>query len=260
MPSGIPKTKNEELLDKINALVVRTPRFLPADDFELRKLIREVDQLIKVDPPNGYSHLSALWQMTGDRAQTLRHIDNAIALDPGCRAFQENKGTSLAHLGYFSEAQEIVRNLAAPEFGYLSEVWELGHVVGAFQTLRKSYERAQKMNLVVTINDTDLVQRGANVLDSVGATDVDVARVLDVFGGVLRDHRLFHAGEGAHVGVIDEPGAQPFIEFTFDVDVSPIEAHKLYLEFVDRSLELPAVSSVVTIHCRSWGESERSAA
>lgn len=261
MTAGTPKTKDDEIRDQVNALVSATTRHLQADDFALKRMMKVVEQLRNADPAATDSHLAALVQLTGDRERTLHLIDNAIALAPGQLNFVENKAANLGNLGYFSEAQRFYAIAADPERGFMTRAWHKGYIYGSFQTMRNCFEKSKKMELPLNGLDVDTALRAAAVLDAVKATDANVGKVLDVLGGVMRERRLFYAGQRPQVVVFDTPGQDPFIEMIFDVDVSPVDAHALYVEFVDRVLNtLPNAPQVLTVSCRSWGERERSAA
>ena len=261
MISDTPKTIASDLTPLINALVIKTTRYLAPDDMQLRRLIRQAEQLIGADAAQGHSALAALYQLTGDRERTLHHIDNAIQLAPSTLDHLGNKATNLANLGYYSEAQIFFDRAVDPEKGKMTFGWGKGCIYGAFRTMLRHLQRAREMTLELSGLDTEIAERAAAVLEKAGVTDADIAKVLDIFGGVVRQRRLFYAGQAPQVIVFDEIGQEPFIEMVFDFDVPPAEAHKIYLEFVDQVIEkMPAAPSVLSVSCRSWAEHERSAA
>ncbi len=262
MTSGNPKTKAAELNDQVNALVGQTTRWLTPDDMRLRRLIRQAEQLIGADPAEGHSSLAALYQLTGDREITLHHADNAIQLAPGNPLYFGNKATNLGNLGYFSEAQAFYERAIDPEKGKMTSGWSKGYIFGAFRTMRRHLDKARKMQLDLENLDTNTAERASAILEKVEATDADIGKVLDVLGGVVRQHRLFYAGSAPRVSVFDVAGQEPFVEMVFDFDVSPAEAHQFYVEFVDQVIAtLPTAPSVLSVSCRSWKQQyERSAA
>jgi hypothetical protein len=263
MANGAPQANSEEVFAEIGAVLRRLTHYLSPGEWDIKRLNKMAEQLLNADEAVGSNALATVWQMTGDRNKAVRHIDNAIE-HAGNKPFHvAAKVSILCNLGYFSEALAIFKEYSAPEKGNMTNAWKRGYLCGAFRTMNSYLPKAKKMQFELGALDIDTAVRAANVTEKAGVSDEDVAKVLDVAGAVLRKHKLFFVGEGLRVNVFDtEADHDPFIEISFDLEVSSSEAHSLYQEFVDQVTQnVPVVPSVVTVSFRPWKQQhERNAA
>jgi Tfp pilus assembly protein PilF len=263
MTAPTPKTKAQTVLEDINNVVTEATHYLAPDDWNVRRLLRLTDELIRVEPATGHSAKGGVYQLTGDVERVNYHDDNAIALAPSDATFDANKCSHLSNLGFFSEAQKYFDRGVNPERGKMTQTWHRGYLCGAFQTMVRHLDKARNnMKLDLEGLDTDTAERAAKVLGKRGASDSDVAEVLDLAGQVLRADSLFFVGPCPCVGVFDHAGHEPFVEITFDLDASTKQVHELYRRFVDlMTEELPATPSPLSVVFRPWKrQHERSAA
>jgi hypothetical protein len=262
MANGAPQPNVQEVFEQIGATLRRLTRYLPAGDWEVKRLGRLAEQLVNADPAEGHNAIAQVSQMTGDRAKAIHHIDNAIGLAGNKPPFYSAKVAILCNLGYFSEALSIFKHSATPENGNMTKAWRRGYLCGAFRTMSSFLPKAKKMQFDLGGLDLDTAVKAANVMEKSGISDEDITKVLDVAGKVLREHKLFFVGDGLRAKVIEAPEHDAFVEISFDVDASPKETHALYREFVDQLVEnVPAAPPALTVSFRPWKQqNERNAA
>lgn len=256
------KPDSDGVFEEINAFLSRTTHYRSATEFELRLLEKRAKALVNADAAAGHCALACIYQTTGDKDLTLRHIDIAIQNAALKAAFYRSRVGVLCNLGYFSEAQRVFPQAAHPETGQMSNSWKRGYLCGAFRLMKTYLQQARKMAFDLGELDTDTAERAANVLEKAGVTDAKVAETLDVVGKVLRSHKLFFVGLEPSVKVFDKPEHEPFVQYVFDVDTSANMAHHLYREYVDCVAEQNALlPRVLNISFRPWKrQDERNAA
>ncbi len=252
MPSGVPQPNSEQVFEEISLVLRRLTRYLPSTDWDVKRLNKMAEQLSNANEVEGANALATIWQMTGDRDKALRYADHAIDHAQNSLFYCSSKLAILSNLGYFSEALSLFKYCSPPEKGNMTNAWKRGYLCGAFRTMKSHLPKATKMGFELGGLDIDTAARAANVMEKAGVSDEDVAKIMDVAGRVLRDHKLFFVGDGLRVSVFNtEAEHDPFIEISFDLDVSSKEAQGLYLEFVDQVTQnVPVVPAVVTVSFR----------
>ena len=78
-----PATIESNIIQSINALLVGESRYLSVDDIRYRKILRECDKLIQVDPAQGYIARAMARSIVGDMQMGESDLANALKLAPG---------------------------------------------------------------------------------------------------------------------------------------------------------------------------------
>jgi tetratricopeptide (TPR) repeat protein len=234
MPAPIPKLKSVEVMDRVNAILKDLTAYVPEDNVEIRRLLKDSEASIKVNPALGHAALSVVYQIIGNAEKARYHIDNAIKLAPSEHLLLVNKSSILINLGFYSEALPVYVKSASPESGHMTLAWLQGYVCGAFTTMATHLKKARKMQLDLKGSDVETAERAAAVLEQTGVDERELAGTLDFLGAVLRDHKLFYVGVTPHVVVFNEPDHDPFIRMSYQVAVSPTDSHRIYMEFIER--------------------------
>ena len=100
-----PATKAAELIAALAALAAEAE----PNDFELKRLEREAEKLLKIDAVAGYTALGAVASLRGDIEGVHSRHRAALQLSGNSPQTLHNYGASLAKLGEFTEALEVAR-------------------------------------------------------------------------------------------------------------------------------------------------------
>lgn len=262
MPTPTLKLKSVGIIAEVNDVLHTATHYLAADDAHVQRLLHEAQATIHANAAEAYNAMGSVYQLIGDYEKSRYNIDNAIKLAPSNYVYLLNKSACLINLGFFTEAQRIFDRLAKPELGFFTHAWNQGYVCGAFASMERHLQKAQVMGLDLQGLDTKTAARAARVLDKAGVADSDIGSVLDTAGALLREQRLFYIGEVPSIRVFDGPDENWFVEMSYDVGISPSEAHALYKKFVDQIVHRDSKASfVLSVSFRSRGMNhERSAA
>ena len=185
----IAATKGKEIFDDVNRLLSEIRSYLPDTDIRVRRLLSEADKLIRADAAEGYSAKAAVYQLTGNLNEVLKHANNSVSLtsEPVVLA---NKCAYLLNLGAFSAAQEAYGIAMHPRKGQFLEKFHFGYACGAFQTMTHFLEEAARIQLDIKHLDALTALQGNNLLMRNGMSEDRVAAFLDVAGEVLREQRM----------------------------------------------------------------------
>lgn len=198
----VPATIANQLNDSIEHMLLVATKYLNINDFEIRRLIAEAKKLQKVDAYAGHLALGNIYHLCGDHVQMRYFHRNADRL----RYDLNTHGWSTAcecNLGFVSIAQEHFGIVGEPKSGEFTKAFTLGLACGAFQLLGEYIEQAEKMQLDLTGLPVSLAKEAREVLSNAGITDADVAAMLDIAGEIMREERVFYAGNPEQMVMIE---------------------------------------------------------
>ncbi|MCK9380826.1 MAG: hypothetical protein M0P95_07135 [Sulfuritalea sp.] len=200
-------------------------------------LTRETKKLVTVDPIAGHLMYARVAQLAGNIDKVRHHIDNAKALTGRLEAARAAVPV-FGNLGLFSDALAAARIAYHPitGCGWLCADVVVGISNCAFRTFDDFLTQAEEMkiDLSAITEDRKVIARAARVLEAAGVTDDAVARMIDIAGEVMRDHRLIYQGQTPDVDIDDRPGLGNCVYVTYRVRATAAEAADLYAEMVEK--------------------------
>lgn len=247
MPVAV--TKGKEVFNEVNQILGEMRSFLPETDIRVRRLLSEADKVIRTNAAEGYSAKAAVYQLTGNLDQVVKHVENSIRLS-GQPILVANKCAFLMNLGSFSAAQEAYKLAVDPRKGLFGEKFHFGFACGAFQTMARFLEDAQRMQVDLEHLDTATAVQASDFLNKHKLTEEEIAVFLDVAGEILREQRILFV-DYPQVFVSDTD-VGPVLSIVFLLPVDSYRAEKLDTELQSRFVErFPEFPRFLTISFRS---------
>ena len=244
--------KGSELIKDINNVLINASHHVPQEDFWFRRKLIEAEKLKAVNKVEAFNIQAQLYGLAGDKDTAEKHIDTAIWLGNSA-LLRINKAVILSNLGYFSSAVAPFIEGVEPTYGLFTSRWKLALCLGCFHTIAEIAEKAKLMNLEhFEFVDAALISKVVRVMDEVELTDQQLAAALDCAGELLRENRLFFAGDGPEVSVWDEDSLEKHVSFAFKLAIPIPDAVALDEELGHRLFEKHGeLPPEVTIHFES---------
>lgn len=230
-------TKGPGLVDELNVALLKAARYPSTNDFWFRRMLSEANKLKAVNEVEAYNVLAQLYGCVGDADSAKRYIDTAIRIGGG-PILQMNKAVILSNLGLFSAAKQPFDQAIDPRSGLFTSRWRLGLSVGSVHLLQKlaSQSLAENLEHIESV-DINLIQRIGRVMDDISMTDEQLVGFFDTVGELLREKRLFFAGDGPDVCVWDDDPQEPHVSFMFGLAIPVNESIELDEELGHRLFE-----------------------
>ena len=243
MSQAVPQTKFSEILDEINGLLDSSESYLSKDDFRVRSLDRQIDDLIQVEAVDGWTLKAVMYNLLGDVESMRKAFDNVVKL-----------GATPPHMQiqcefnfhFHSRVVELVKERATPESREFLTYLPLLYFCGAFQTLDKmiTKSRAMKVDLdpeiqfrgkSLKLGEILEVMPGAlKMMEREKIEEAQIAAMLDIAGALIRDKKWFISGEKIVFGPSGDEYSSEVMRFIFAVPCSIEEAVDLDFEFADK--------------------------
>lgn len=243
-----PQTIQGDIIDKLNEIQLSTTTYASKDDLEYRRILRECDKLINVDPYTGYLTKGVARIIVGDEQSASEDFRTAIRISPpGSMKTAEYAWCQfLVNFGKYSEAQPLLSESAAVRLGHFGSRHSLAPIVGAIQWLNGAFEEAEGMQLEFeTTEDRGGVARAAQFLSERGVSDEKLARILDLAGDVARDH-LLRLGKCKY-GLFDFDGELNYLVKFYVDHRDPEEAAEMTFDLCGRLAEDVSIPSDVHV-------------
>lgn len=233
-----PETIANQLDSVIAGLLADATHYFDHSSLEIRRLIADAKKLINADAYQGYVALGNIHHLCGDFDQMRRFHKNADQLKYNV----DTHGWWTAcecNLGFISVAQDHFEIVANPKNGSFTQAFHLGFACGAFQLLGEYIEQADKMKLDLSGLPVSLAMKARSVLSNAGITDAHVAEMLDLAGEVLREDRVFFAGDPANLVKIEEGDSldSSCVHMTFRIPLSGKEVAGMATRLTDKIAE-----------------------
>ena len=217
-----PVTKAADLIRSLAALA----KEIEPSEFELKRLEREAEKLLKVDAVAGHTALGAAASLRGDVKEVRYRHRLAAQLSGESAQSLHNFAASLAALGEFTEALEIARRAysrAPADPDVLDGVVVASFFAGHF---REAYELVSKWNgdnPERPYSPNSPVEAILSAIDRDAFTEERLREVLAIAYGVLRSSKVRTMGVEVHA---DEHEPDFFL-FECFVMASPEKAEDL---------------------------------
>ena len=244
MPVPAPNTK--EVTDKLNELWIAARRYYDPNDLRLRQLVKLAKALLKSDAASGWSILGAVGALSGDSEIARDYAEKAIKLS-GRTEHILSRASTIGNLGYFSEANRILRSVLTPSLLTMNVVGWHAIAHGSILALDDAIRAAGNMPIAIEDSLRQTVCTAASILRANQVTDEDIGGWLDKLGEILRENRLFYAGTAILFATTEEDFDQ--VDLSYAIDLDSVEVARLTLQLVERCIE----SGLRSPECFSFG-------
>jgi hypothetical protein len=239
MVASAPQTIDKELSDKIINLIFQFEH-IPADSFVIRQLNAEIEKLMKIDASRGHLHKANLNFLIGDFDNVRYHIRVMNGIPPASyQSLYYNSAIVLSNSFLYSEAIVYYESILAQGDLEPYEIVLGGYNCLAFIKLNKLIKESLKHNFTFDDKDIALAERASAILESAKISDAEVAKYADVFGEVLREHKLMIGEYNPTVLIGDDQNDwNPHTVFIiFRIKTDPSVAADIYAESVSRTIQ-----------------------
>jgi len=244
MAIAVPNQK--EVIGLLNSLWRDGGVYLSQDDFQVKRLIKLANRLLKTEAAVGWVALAGAAALTGDVDLVRVNGDRAIGLSSH-PAVLDGKATPLSNLGYFSEAQALTEKFMSVETLVWPEAAEKAIACASVIRLAELIRAAGSMQTGIAEAMRTNVLLAAEILVECDVTDRDVAGWLDIAGEIMQAKRMFFSAFPLLFASRDEEYAQ--VDISFILEVGPEEAARLNRSIVEVCVE----RAVATPDCFSFG-------
>lgn len=231
-----PQTIAQELQEKIYSLIKQAVEYRDEADFELASMARDARKLLAADAASAHVVLGMLECLKGKKDTSDRHFESARSLNASA-GLLSNWWCAKLNLGYMSEAEAVTSAMLDPRLDINSflTTGPIAFTCGSIKATCDLIDRANAMNTDLKSFPVETYRRAQTLMNEFGLSDRDLAQVLDVAGEVLREHKLFYAGPGAKLEVVDAPFyPDRGLYFSFDVGTSAAHAAGMYAELAGK--------------------------
>ena len=231
MPDAALKTN--DLIERLG-VVAAAPAL---DELELRRIARQAQALMKVDPAGAHTLLGGVAAQRGDAVGTRRHHDIALDLDAGPAA-RCNYVTSLSHLGSHQEALKVAdAGLSAyPDDADLLDGAITAAVESAnFVVAHDLVNRYQRLFPDQRHPKATMTRKLADAVESGLFRESNVRSVLDMAGSIQRGTGI-RLGHSSITAIPFEPDYFSYRRYVF---AAPESVSKLNWAFADQIADQP---------------------
>ena len=193
MKKPAPQTTTIAIQTAIAALIKVSDRFRDWNSDQIIALRDEIEKLHKVDAPTAFNQIGSLAAICG-RPDDLAEFYRKARLHPDKLGTNENFWYAFSNAGRYMEAHSVGSQLLHPRHGYFPQIWRRAASRGHLQEVVKLWPVAKKTYRDLDDDDLAPLQREAAFMTTVGLTDQDVLRVLELMGEVQREHRIMFGG------------------------------------------------------------------
>jgi hypothetical protein len=218
---AVPKTKAEELSDKINSYAL-TKRKISKDDFNFRLLKNEIKGLFgKINHADYYDLLGRVSCLENNKNSVIESYKNAIKHAPNSFNIYENYVVSLKNLGLINHAFEQSKILIKK---FPTHPNALSFFIGAASVLchfRESYQLLNNVN--ISVNNINFLEKVIHIFDSAELTDDEAQRLCELAYSILETKNLYYSGSAIEI-------IEDCVFYSIYIDVSIEEAARIDFE------------------------------
>lgn len=238
-----PETIAKRTVEQINEALFAHATYLSAGEFQIRRLLLEVERLTKANPYQAYIIKSLVCSLTGDYSEGLASLRNAERLHDGSSPGEVDymRAQLSAKLGYFSEGLNYFKKSANLELGYFGFRANAGNTVGAFSFMLNQLQKAEGLGVNVQANiDLDRLFYINQLMVEHNLTDEKIASFMDVAGKVARSRGLVLKEQ---VIDIQDDEDDSLLRIFLEVDCSARDRVDMLFELAEGLAELPEMPS-----------------
>lgn len=234
MTAQIPATIADDIQQRLNPYLLAGGGYYSPDDWRVRVLLRDVQNLIRADAKIGYLAEARVFQLCGEVGRVKQSLEKSRKLAHDID-YEYAAVTCLINLGLFSEAQKHYEIATDPKNGQFTKGFVSGFACGALNKMWEFTEQAKSMKLDLSNLPIEKVSRIRQTLSDASLSDERIGQILDVAGEVMRDNHTLYVNETPDVDVADKPWASPqCVYLTFRLKDSASNVAKMYEDLSDR--------------------------
>lgn len=159
--------------------------YAKTSDFDWRKIQAKCNDLVKIDPADGWTLLGYAHALTCNVTEVKRCLANAEALG---LEFEDlmNATNALICIGSFKDALELLKRNLFKFDSQVSQTLAGAYLVGGFSIARELMVKGRKMNIELPPEEVE-IDLGCQVAEKYGITDELINGHLELAGIVLRE-------------------------------------------------------------------------
>lgn len=227
-----PATIAKRIDNQINARMLEMARFIESNDFQMLRWEDEIRQLLQADASSAFVLRALIAHMRGDAEAMEQHMLAAEKLKHPTISSGQARLCAYSNLGFATKALDYFRECVDIKYGNLNGSAVTGCSIGAFQQVGMIMIQAKSANLELPYaSQMTVMGAAAVVLQRLGITDDQCAKVVDAAGEVLRDRKLFWQDLYPQISVNEEDGT---VAMRMRVDTSAQEASAMTMETADK--------------------------
>ena len=217
------------MVDRLNADINRFSRSVTHwgdhDKFVFIRLIKDCETLQKTDVVTASLRRSFLNSTIGNFVESERWLKNAEQ-NGGQEAARITRFGNLINHGYATEALALVDLVLNARNGHqLMELASGAAAIGAFGKIVAAVAASQAKGEVLQMTNLyALSQKATEVISQLGVSDKEVAAMVDIAGGLLRENQLLWEGSMPDITVLDAEHGGPALGIEYRIDVTPDQA------------------------------------
>jgi len=235
MATGQAKTKAEELINRLNALVnQRHP-----SEFQVLQLQHQAESLRQSSFVEAAIALGAVATIRWDESEMRRQFDHAMQMRKGDHNLHANFARCLVRLNLHSEARrqyEQALQIQPSDKGVLADAIKACTWSGQFLRAKEYIERFNRLSADNPSEFGQFVAQAIELLKGTEVSEQQIDELVEIAMSVLRDAKISYISVNGRV-LNDEESGFISIEFLLDSTISRV------VDFDDTLAEKLAVSS-----------------
>lgn len=210
-------------------------RFANEGDFFARRVLLEITQLERVSPIEASLHRAVLFSFLGKIDYSEHWLENARML--GATEFEIHPYELMIYLnmGFFSRAYSIIQLVSS---NCSRENYSSGYFAKA-GLICCAFKNTSGISVENHMDDCAIysIEKGKQVMNTMPAdfSELDLVRIIDVAGEVLRDNGILWQRDCPDVSLVDSDS--PSLLYQFYVHESPEKANSMTEEVIARCIE-----------------------
>lgn len=235
---GKTETKEDKIFPEIIKYVEQLEKTGCVDEGWYQVLRQSLSEIARTNVRFADIRRSYLASLSGKKADFEAAVKNLEANNHKADALLENYGHLLNH-GYASQAFEYA--LTVIENRHITMAMDVFSAVvtnGGFQLVN---------NYVCTASDRQeslharpvfqKVKEVVQVMEQLNICDMDIVKMKDVAGEILREHNRVWAGDSTHVTTLNAEQGGPQLLIEYFVGVTPAEAAQMSWDLAERLID-----------------------
>ncbi len=185
----------------------------PAATLLVEQLKKEAQKYLKSSPLEGYIALGIVASLQHDVEGVHTYYQQAIhlAAHNSIIITLANYSFSLAQLGYFSEAADLISQAFKLSGNYLDEAIYLCCIAGRFQQVDKLTQSKEKLKNPLKIQKLqELAKETQLFMEEKGIDDQQLETLINIALSVLRNHQIYTTPEQIQMCLFTESGKKWF--------------------------------------------------
>lgn len=217
-----------DLQRELGAWLEQASGYIDQSSFQFKAFFRSAEKLASADAYASSIQRAMVQHLTGDLDGARHWLLNARKWPADPHSWG-TEAVILSNLGYFSHATQVLMSLGKHERPHYASMLVL---CGAFSAVLDAVPGTEVAETEAGRNAVSLSSQCMMTLERLNVTEAQVRAMLDIAGEVLRNHKLFFAGEDPVVRAIDDG-----LLYQLRVSTAPELAAEMTDEVINRLVE-----------------------